>query len=73
MATAAGSFRRGSRPLEILHAAQSGGALVLLTVAGHTELEWDSIVARMEAKGTPASADDIDAVMAYLAKALPPR
>jgi len=27
----------------------------------------------MEAKGTPASADDIDAVIAYLAKALPPR
>lgn len=43
------------------------------TTAGHTEAEWDSIVARMEANGMQASADDIDTVIAYLAKALPPR
>lgn len=44
-----------------------------VTAAGHTEAEWASIVARMEAEGMQASADDIDAVIAYLAKALPPR
>lgn len=48
-------------------------SLVLVTAAGHTEAEWDSIVARMEANGMQASADDIDTVITYLAKALPPR
>lgn len=48
-------------------------SLVLVTAAGHTEAGWDSIVARMEANGMQASADDIDTVITYLAKALPPR
>jgi len=48
-------------------------SLVLVTAAGHTEAEWDSIVARMEANGMQASADDIDTVIGYLGKALPPR
>jgi len=48
-------------------------SLVLVTATGHTEAEWDSIVARMEANGMQASADDIDTVIGYLGKALPPR
>lgn len=48
-------------------------SLILVTATGHTEAEWDSIVARMEANGMQASADDIDTVIGYLAKALPPR
>lgn len=48
-------------------------SLVLVTAKGHTEAEWDSIVARMEANGMQASADDIDTVIGYLGKALPPR
>lgn len=48
-------------------------SLVLVTATGHTEAEWDSVVARMEANGMQASADDIDTVISYLAKALPPR
>ena len=48
-------------------------SLVLVTAKGHTEAEWDSIVARMESKGMQASADDINTVIDYLSKALPPR
>lgn len=48
-------------------------SLVLLTATGHTEDEWDSIVARMENNGMMASPEDIDTVITYLGKALPPR
>lgn len=48
-------------------------SLVLVTANGHTEAEWDSIVARMESNGMQASADDINTVIDYLSKALPPR
>ena len=48
-------------------------SLVLVTQAGHTEEEWDSIVARMENNGMMASPEDIDTVITYLGKALPPR
>lgn len=48
-------------------------SLVLLTATGHTEAEWDSIVARMENNGMTASPEDIDTVITYLGKALPPR
>ena len=48
-------------------------SLILVTANGHTEAEWDSIVARMESNGMQASADDINTVIDYLSKALPPR
>lgn len=48
-------------------------SLVLVTQVGHTEEEWDSIVARMENNGMMASPEDIDTVITYLGKALPPR
>jgi cytochrome c5 len=48
-------------------------SLVLVTAVGHTEAEWDAVVARMEANGMQASADDINTVIDYLSKALPPR
>lgn len=48
-------------------------SLVLVTANGHTEAEWDSIVGRMETNGMQASADDINTVIDYLSKALPPR
>lgn len=48
-------------------------SLVLVTANGHTETEWDSIVARMETNGMQASADDINTVIDYLSMALPPR
>lgn len=48
-------------------------SLVLVTAKGHNEAEWDSIVARMESNGMQASADDINTVIDYLSKALPPR
>lgn len=48
-------------------------SLVLVTQTGHTEAEWDSIVARMEDNGMMASPEDIDTVITYLGKALPPR
>lgn len=48
-------------------------SLVLVTQTGHTEEEWDSIILRMENNGMMASPEDIDTVITYLGKALPPR
>lgn len=46
-------------------------SLSLVSAKGRTPEEWDATVARMEANGMVAPADDVYAVIDYLSKALP--